>query len=88
MQAAVKHMSHAHSQPPWFISSRQSLCCRHTHTHTHARRVMAHCQSRSAKRHSSRLAELLLLRRPELIEPQAEPSSAAHISVTRHAKLS
>lgn len=40
------------------------------------------------ERHSSRLAELLLLRQPELIEPQAKLSSAAHISITRHAKLS
>lgn len=59
----------------------------HSHTwmaHSHTRCL---CQSPSGRR-SSRLAQLLLLCQPELIEPQAERSSAAHISTAQHAKLS
>lgn len=37
---------------------------------------------------SSRLAELLLLCQPELIEPQAELTSLAHTGTAWHAKLS
>lgn len=61
---------------PWFSSSDiQSIPLVLKHTH----KVTAHRQSAPSKSLRSRLAELLLLCQPELIEPQAGLSSPAHI---------
>lgn len=58
---------------PWFSSSKLQSPPPNTHAHTRSLAVTALCQSAPSGSLCSRLAALLLLCQPELMEPGAEP---------------
>lgn len=97
LQVAVEMHAHTHTRTPWSITHTEwqyapwsiISCMNRFFIWTHLHRVTGSLLSITLREMcSSRLAELLLLCQPELIEPQAELTSLAHTGTARHAKLS